>query len=107
MQNHNDTIIKTQEDFACVRELVTEHNCNILTPTLMAVSVVPFSFSRAAQPEDQGPALCWMMAFFTASYRQLLWTPIQSGAPRAPSAYRGFPYHILSATFSNCSLFLS
>ena len=26
-------------------------------------------------------ALCWMMAFFTASYQQLLWTPTQSGAP--------------------------
>ena len=25
--------------------------CNILTPTLMAISVVSFSFSRAAQPE--------------------------------------------------------
>ena len=24
---------------------------------------------------------CWMMAFFTASYQQLLWTPTQSGAP--------------------------
>ena len=65
MPYHNDTIIKTQEDFftiictshfivrfekgystfACERELVTEHNCNILTPTLMAVSVVSFLFS--------------------------------------------------------------
>ena len=33
------------------RELETEQNCNILTPTLMAVSFVSFSFSRAAQPE--------------------------------------------------------
>ena len=40
----------------CERELETEHNCNILTPTLMAVSVASFSFSRAAQPEDQGPS---------------------------------------------------
>ena len=31
-------------------------DCNILTPTLMAVSVVSFSFSRAAQPEAQGPS---------------------------------------------------
>ena len=30
-------------------------DCNILTPTLMAVSVVSFSFSRGAQPEAQGP----------------------------------------------------
>ena len=32
-------------------------DCNILTPTLMAISVVPFSFSRAAQPEAWGPTL--------------------------------------------------
>ena len=31
----------------------------------------------------RGPALCWMMAFFTASYRQLLWTPTHRG-PRGP-----------------------
>ena len=42
--------------FACERELETEQNCNILTPTLMAVNVVSFSFSKAAQPEDQGPS---------------------------------------------------
>ena len=44
----------------------------------MAVSVVSFSFSRAAQPEAQGP-LCWMMAFFIASYQHLLWTPTDQG----------------------------
>ena len=31
--------------FACERELETEQNWNILTPTLMAVNVVSFSFS--------------------------------------------------------------
>ena len=46
----------------------------------------------------RGPAPCWMMAFFTASYQQLFWTPTQSGAPRAPSAWCGFPYHISSLT---------
>ena len=39
------------------RELETEQNCNILTPTLMAISVVSFSFSRAAQPEARRPTL--------------------------------------------------
>ena len=38
------------------------------------------------------------MAFFTASYQQLLWTPTQSGAPRAPSAWFSFPYHCSSLT---------
>ena len=36
------------------------------------------------------------MAFFTASYQQLLWIPNSSGALRALSAWRGFPYHISS-----------
>ena len=31
-------------------------DCNILTPTLMAASVVSFAFSRAAQLEAQGPS---------------------------------------------------
>ena len=43
--------------------------------------------------------LCWVLAFFTASYQHLLWTPIQSGLPRAPSAGCGFPYHISSISF--------
>ena len=30
---------------------------------------------------SRGP-ICWLMAFFTASYQQLLWTPTQSRAPR-------------------------
>ena len=29
-------------------------DCNILTPTLMAISFVSFSFSKAAQPEARG-----------------------------------------------------
>ncbi len=36
--------------FACERELETEHNCNILTPTLMAVSVVSFLYVPAPLP---------------------------------------------------------
>ena len=99
MQYHNDTIIKQTNEvffnkvytshfivrvrkgssrFACERELETEQNCNILAPTLTAVSVVSFSFSRAAQPEAQRPTL---LAFSTTSYQQLLWTPTHHGLP--------------------------
>ncbi len=46
---------------------------------------------------SQGP-LRPGVAFPTTSYQQLLWTPTQSGAPRAPSAWCGFPYHISSLT---------
>ena len=48
---------KVYSGFYGERELETKQNCNILTPTLMAVSVVSFSFSRAAQSEAQGPTL--------------------------------------------------
>ena len=107
MQHHNDTIIKTdarrktQEDFfnkiftshfiarvrkgcsrfACERELEIEHNCNILTLTLMAVTLC-LSCSLDAQPEVQRP-LCWVMTFFMASYQHLLRTPTRQG-PNGP-----------------------
>ena len=45
------------ERFVCERELETERNCNILTSTLMAISVGSFSFSRAPQPEAWWPSL--------------------------------------------------
>ena len=72
-------------------------DCNILTPTLMAVSVVSFSFSRAAQPEAQGPSSLLDDGFL---YCILSPTGLQtpSGVLRAPSAGCGFPYHILSPT---------
>ena len=35
-----------------------------------------------------GPALCWMMAFFTASYQQLLWSPNSIGVPAGPFGLR-------------------
>ena len=82
-----DAMIKTQEDFfikiyllltlfvrvrkgcsrfACEREMETEHNWNIFDPEVMAVSVVSFSFSMAAQPEPWSP-LYWVLAFLTTS----------------------------------------
>ena len=69
---HIDAVNKTSEDFfkkytshfivrvVCERELETEQNCNILTPTLMAISVVSFSFSRTAQPEARLSAGWWL-----------------------------------------------
>ena len=63
----------------------------------MTVSVVSFSFSWAAQPEARGSAFCWMMAFFPATYHQLV-SKTPSEVPRAPSPGCGFPFHILSPT---------
>ena len=96
-------MIKTQEDFfskiftshfiATVRKglldvFVWERSgdwteLKYFDPKLMAVSVVSFLFSRAAQPEVLGP-LCWVMAFFIASYQQLLWSPNFIGVPEGP-----------------------
>ena len=93
------TLLKGFEEgysrFYCERELETEQNCNILTPILMAVSVVSCSFSMAAQPEAQGPSFLLHDGFL---YCILSPTGLQSsmGVPRVPSAGCGFPYHILS-----------
>ena len=35
-----------------------------------------------------GPPLCWALAFSTTSCLWLIWSPTQSGAPRAPSTAR-------------------
>ena len=76
-------------------------NCNILTPNLW-LSTLCLSRSPGAQPEVQRP-LCWVMAFFTASYQHLLRTSTHQG-PKAPSAWCGFPYHISSITPFNLQL---
>ena len=80
--------------FVCERELETEQNCNILTPTLMAVSVVSFSFSRAAQPEGQGPSSLLDDDFL---YCNLSPTGLQSsiGGPQGHRVWLSLP-HLIS-----------
>ena len=72
-------------------------NCNILTPTLMAVNVVSFSFSRCS---TGGPGVhsagCWHSLLHLISNFPGPQNP--SGFPRAPSAGCGFLYHISSIT---------
>ena len=85
--------------FACERELETEQNWNILTPTLMAINVVSFSFSWCS---TRGPGVhsagCWLSLLHLISNFSGPQTP--SGFSRAPSAGRGFLYHISSITLS-------
>ena len=67
----------------------------LLWPSALCLSRSPGLLNR----RPRSP-LCWVRAFFTTSYQQLLWTPTH----RVPSAWPGlawpgFPYHILSATY--------
>ena len=55
----------------------------IFWPPLPWPSTLCLSRSPDAQPEALGP-LCWVMAFFTASYQQLLWSPNSIGVPEGP-----------------------
>ena len=91
--------------FVCERELETEQNCNILTPTLLAMtaflscapgwlnrglggpslsgtcSSIQHLISNSSDPQlqllNRGPegSLCWVLAFSTASCLQLVWSP--------------------------------
>ena len=61
----------------------------LLWPSALCLSRSPGLLNR----RPRGSAPCWMMAFFTASYHQLV-SKIPSGVWRAPSDWCGFPYHI-------------
>ena len=71
-------------------ELETEQNCNILTPTLMAITAF---LSRSPGLFNRGPGAqhLWDMFLIPVSSLQLIWTSTaQSGVLRAPSAWCWF-----------------
>ena len=101
LQYHNDTIIKThKEDF--FRKIFTSHFIVRVRKGLLKVCMWegagnrteiaifwPHAYGRQRcvflvllmlNRRPRGP-LCWVMAFFTATYQQLLWTPTQSETP--------------------------
>ena len=56
-----------------------------------------------------GP-LCWVMAFFTASYQQLLWSPNSFGVPEGPfgRVWISLPHLVYnSVSNSNCNSVLT
>ena len=55
-------------------------NCNILTPTLMTVNIVSFSFSWCT---TGGPGV-HSDGRSATSYQQLLWSPNSIGVPEGP-----------------------
>ena len=117
MRNHNNDTIITSEDvlqknipltlferFVCERQLETEQNCNILTPTLMAISV-SFPFSCAAQPEAWGPASLGAVFFYHILSPTGLVSKLSIGAWGLPLLGAGFLYRILSPTdLISCAL---
>ena len=72
----------------------------------MAVSVVSFSFSRAAQQEAGWLSFLLSAGFIYHILSATSLDPNSSGAPRAPSAWCGFPYHNSSITPSPTVLLL-
>ena len=60
--------------FYCERGLETEQNCNILTPTLLAITVF---LSRSPGLLNRGPGspLCCVLASSTTSCHQRVWSP--------------------------------
>ena len=78
-------------------------NCNILTPTLMTVSIVSFSFSRAAQPEAQGPSSLLDDGFLYCILSATSLDPNSTGPQGPPPP--GFLYYILSSNSSNFQLY--
>ena len=93
MQNQRHTIITTSEDFfkkicltlferfVCERELETEQNCNVLTPALMAISIVSFSFSWCST-EGLGAQLSAGFLYHISSPTNLISN--SSGGPEGP-----------------------
>ena len=79
-------------------------NCNILTPTLMAVNVVSFLFSWCSTG-GSWPTLLGDLLHLISNFSG---PPNSIGVPKAPSAWCGFPYYISSITPSptgcNCHL---
>ena len=92
--------------FACERELETEQKLQYFDPHSYGRQRCVFLVLLMLNRRLWGP-LCWVLAFFTASYQHLLRTSTHQG-PKAPSAWCGFPYHISSITQSptvcNCHL---
>ena len=101
---HNDTIIKTQEDFFnkifipltlfvrvrkgcvgfyCEWELETEQKLQYFDLHSYGRQRCVFIVLLMLNQRPWGP-LCWVLAFFTASYQDLLWSPNSIGVPEGP-----------------------
>ena len=69
--------------FACERELETEQKLQYFDPHFYGRQRCVFLVLRMLNRRSWGP-LCWVLAFFTASYQQLLWSPNSIGVSEGP-----------------------
>ena len=113
MQNHNNDTIKTSdtvlfrkytshfiERVVCERELETEQNCNILTPTLMAITAFLSCSLGLLNWEPGSPA-----SLGHGSHSSIFspTPPAQSGVLKAPSAGYWFSLqHLVSNWLTSC-----
>ena len=117
LQHHNDTIIKTQEDFfnkictshficsVCVWEWVGDRTeLQYIDPHSYGRQRCVFLVLQGCSTGGPGAQLsvgwCLSLLHLISNFSGPQ-TP--SGFPRASSAWRGFPYHILSATYLQLS----
>ena len=70
----------------------------LLWPSALCLSRSPGLLNR----KPRGPALCWIMAFFTASYQQLFWTLTHRG-PEGPFslAWLSLPHLVSNSHWSD------
>ena len=94
--------------FVCERELENKQNCNILTPPpLLWPSALCLSRSpRLLNQKPGGPALCWMMAFSTASCLWFIgspthWLPVSLSYIIVQLPTQSLEWHVWSSSSGN------
>ena len=73
---------------------MTEQKLQYFDPTLMAISVLSFSFSWCSTGGPEAHSAGFLYHILSATSLD----PNSSGTPRAPLAWCGFPYHFSSLT---------
>ena len=119
LQNHNDTIIKTQKDI--FNKIFTSHFIARVRKGLLKVCMWEGAGDRTElkyfNPHSYGRQRCvflvllmlnrrpcgplyWVLAFFTASYQQLLWSPNSIGVPEGPlgRVWLSLPHLVYNST---------
>ena len=89
--------------FYCERELEIEQKLQYFDPHSYGRHCCVFLVLLMLNRRPWGP-LCWVLAFFTASYQQLLWSPNSIGVPEGPLCRVWlFLPHLVYNSFSNCT----